>query len=104
MAKSESTSQRISSVASSVLRNKKASKAERSVAVSALTQITTAKETTSKAVALAAAKILRDPKSSKAAKSAAASALTQKPKFKAKSVNSDEVYKAVNSYLAKREA
>jgi hypothetical protein len=86
------------------MNSKTASKAEKSVAASALTQKTSAKNTTSKAVAVAAAKILRDPKASKAAKSAAASALTQKPKFKAKNVNSDDVYRAVNSYLSKREA
>ena len=104
MAKSEKIGRRVSSSASKILTSKTASKAEKSVAASALTQMTRAKDTTSKKIALAAAKILRDPKSSKDAKSVAASALTQKPKFKAKNIKSDEVYRAVNSYLSKREA
>lgn len=99
MAKSESTSQRVGAVRSSKI----ASKAERSVAASALTQKSSGKAT-SKAVASAAAKILKDPNSSKAAKSAAASALTQKPRFKAKGVDTESVYKAVYKYWSKREA
>jgi hypothetical protein len=83
MAKSESTSRKVSSAASKVLRSKTASKAEKAVAASALTQTKSAKETTSKKVASAAAKILHNPKASKAAKSVAASALTQKVKKKA---------------------
>jgi hypothetical protein len=83
MAKSESTSRKVSSAASKVLRSKTASKAEKAVAASALTQTKSAKETTSKKVASAAAKILHNPKASKAAKSAAASALTQKVRKKA---------------------
>jgi len=77
-----STGARVSSVASKVLGSKTASKAERSVAASALTQTKRPKETTSKAVASAASKILHNPKASKAAKSVAASALTQKVKKK----------------------
>jgi hypothetical protein len=83
MAKSESTSRKVSSAASKVLRSKTASKAEKAVAASALTQTKSAKETTSKKVASAAAKILHNPKASKAAKSVAASALTQKVRKKA---------------------
>lgn len=83
MAKSESTSRKVSSAASKVLMSKSASKAEKAVAASALTQTKSAKETTSKKVASAAAKILHNPKASKAAKSVAASALTQKVKKKA---------------------
>jgi hypothetical protein len=83
MAKSESTSRKVSSAASKVLRSKTASKAEKAVAASALTQTKSAKETTSKKVASQAAKVLHDPKASKAAKSAAASALTQKVRKKA---------------------
>jgi hypothetical protein len=82
MAKSEVTSKKVSSAASMVLRSKSASKAEKSVAASALTQTRSPKETTGKAVASAASKILHDPKASKAAKSVAASALTQKTKKK----------------------
>ena len=81
MAKSESTSKKVASSASKVLRSKTASTAEKSVAASALTQ-KGSKETTSAKVAASASKILRDPKASKAAKSAAASALTQKVKKK----------------------
>jgi hypothetical protein len=83
MAKSESTSRKVSSAASKVLRSKTASKAEKAVAASALTQTKSAKETTSKKVASQAAKILHNPKASKAAKSVAASALTQKVRKKA---------------------
>jgi hypothetical protein len=81
MAKSESTSKKVAAAASKVLRSKTASKAEKSVAASALTQKGST-ETTSAKVAATASKVLRDPKASKAAKSAAASALTQKVKKK----------------------
>ncbi|HVZ05852.1 hypothetical protein [Hyphomicrobium sp.] len=81
MAKSESTSKKVATAASKVLRSKTASKAEKSVAASALTQKGST-ETTSAKVAATASKVLRDPKASKAAKSAAASALTQKVKKK----------------------
>jgi hypothetical protein len=81
MAKSESTSKKVASAASKVLRSKTASKAEKAVAASALTQKGST-ETTSTRVAATASKVLRDPKASKAAKSAAASALTQKAKKK----------------------
>jgi hypothetical protein len=76
MAKSESTSKKAASSASKVLRDPKASKAEKSVAASALTQ-KGSMEMTSAKVAATASKVLRDPKASAAAKSAAASALTQ---------------------------
>jgi hypothetical protein len=82
MAKSETTGKKVSSAASTVLRSKTASKAEKSVAASALTQTRSPNETTSKRVASEASKILHDPKASKAAKSVAASALTQKVKKK----------------------
>ena len=79
---SESTSKKVSSAAAKVMKSKTASKAEKSVAASALTQTKSAKETTGKAVATSASKILKDPKASKQAKSVAASALTQKTKAK----------------------
>jgi hypothetical protein len=82
MAKSEVTSKKVSSAASKVLRSKTATKAEKSVAASALTQTKAPNETTGAKVASAAAKILHDPKASKEAKSVAASALTQKTKAK----------------------
>ena len=75
----ESTSKSTSRAASKVLRDPKASKAEKSAAASALTQ-SKSRETTGAGAAKAASKALRDPKASKAAKSAAASALTQKKK------------------------
>ncbi|MET0431848.1 MAG: hypothetical protein ABWX70_02200 [Hyphomicrobium sp.] len=81
MAKSESTSKKVASSASKVLRSKTASKAEKSVAASALTQKGST-ETTSKKVASEASKILHNPKASKQAKSVAASTLTQKTKKK----------------------
>ena len=77
MAKSESTSKKVASAASKVLNDPKASKAEKSVAASALTQKGSTEKTSAK-VASTASKVLRDPKASKDAKSAAASALTQK--------------------------
>lgn len=82
MAKSEVTSKKVSSAAARVMKSKTASKAEKAVAASALTQTKSAKETTGKAVASAAAKILKDKNASKEAKSVAASALTQKTKAK----------------------
>ena len=81
MAKSESTSKKVASAASKVLKSKSARKAEKSVAASALTQ-KGSKETTSARVAKAASKVLSSKTASKAAKSAAASALTQKVKKK----------------------
>lgn len=63
------------------MRDPKASKAEKSVAASALTQKGSTEKTSAK-VASSASKVLNDPKASKAAKSAAASALTQKTKKK----------------------
>ena len=83
MAKSESTSKKVSSSASKILQSKTASKAEKSVAGSALTQ-RRSKEVTGVRVAASAAKILKDPKASKVAKSVAASTLTQKVKAKKK--------------------
>ncbi len=77
--KSESTGSSAAKSASKVLRDPKASKAEKSAAASALTQ-SKSRETTGAGAAKAASKVLRDPKASKAAKSAAASALTQKKK------------------------
>ena len=84
MAKAETTSKRVSSAASKFLRSKSASKAEKSVAASALTQSRNPKETSGKKVASAASKILRSKTASKQAKSVAASALTQKVKAKKK--------------------
>lgn len=83
MAKSESTSKKVASSAAKVLKSKTATKAEKSVAASALTQKGST-EQTSKKVASAAAKILKSKTASKEAKSAAASALTQKVKAKKK--------------------
>jgi hypothetical protein len=77
MARSESTSNKVAASASKVLRDPKASKAEKSVAASALTQKGSTDKTSTR-VAATASKVLRDPKASAAAKSAAASALTQK--------------------------
>ncbi|CCB63284.1 hypothetical protein RLW55_03510 [Hyphomicrobium sp. B1] len=79
MAKSESTSKKVASAASKVLKSKTATKAEKAVAASALTQKGST-ETTSAKVASSAAKILKSKTASKEAKSAAASALTQKVK------------------------
>lgn len=79
MAKSESTSKKVASAASKVLKSKTATKAEKAVAASALTQKGST-ETTSAKVASSASKILRSKTASKEAKSAAASALTQKVK------------------------
>lgn len=77
MAKSASTGKGVASAASKVLHDPKSSKAEKSVAASALVQKGT-KDVTSAKVASSAGKILHDAKASKAAKSAAASALAQK--------------------------
>jgi len=75
----ESTGKGAASAAARVMKSKTATKAEKAVAASALTQKGST-ENTSKAVASKAAKVLKDPKASKDAKSAAASALTQKKK------------------------
>lgn len=77
MAKGESTGRGAAAAASKVLRSKSATKAEKSAAASALTQVGS-KEVTGKKAATAASKVLANPKASKAAKSAAASALTQR--------------------------
>jgi hypothetical protein len=80
--RSEATGSKVSAAASKVLRSKTASKAEKAVAASALTQTKSVTETTSKKVSAAASKILRSKSASKEAKSVAASALTQKVKKK----------------------
>lgn len=78
----EVTGRRAATAASKTLRSPTASKAAKSAAGSALTQVRSksgTNETTSKRVATAAAKTLRNPNAPKAAKSAAGSALTQRP-------------------------
>lgn len=77
MAKSESTGKGAASAAARVMKSKTASKAEKAVAASALTQKGSNEKTSAK-VASSAAKVLKDKNASKDAKSAAASALTQK--------------------------
>ena len=77
MAKSESTGKKAASAAGKVLASTSATKAQKSVAASALTQKGSTEKTSAK-VASAASKILQSKSASKAAKSAAASALTQK--------------------------
>ena len=79
MAKSASTGKSVASSAAKVLKSKTATKAEKAVAASALTQ-KGSNERTSAKVASSAAKILKSKTASKEAKSAAASALTQKKK------------------------
>lgn len=64
MAKSESTSKKVASAASKVLKSKTATKAEKAVAASALTQKGST-ETTSAKVASSAAKILKSKTASK---------------------------------------
>ncbi len=80
--KGGSTGRKAASAASKVLHSKSATKAEKSVAASALTQ-KGSKEQTSAKVASSASKVLKSKTASKAAKSAAASALSQKTKKKA---------------------
>jgi len=77
--KSESTSKGVASAAAKVLKSKTASKDEKAVAASALTQKGSTEKTSAK-VASTAAKVLKSKTASKEAKSAAASALTQKKK------------------------
>ncbi|MGB6100675.1 MAG: hypothetical protein WBG44_07320 [Comamonas sp.] len=79
MAKDGKTSGRVASKASDILRSTSASKAEKSVAASALAQSGTNKTTSAK-VAAAAAKALDQPGASKAAKAVAGSVLAQKSK------------------------
>lgn len=79
MAKSEKTSPRVASTASSSLRSAGASRVEKTLAGSALAQAAIAK-TTSPKVAGAAAKALDNPRSSPTTKTLAGSVLTQKPK------------------------
>jgi hypothetical protein len=80
--KSGSTGSKVASSAASVMRSKTASKAEKSVAASALTQKGSNEQTSAK-VASSAGKILTSKTASSAAKSAAASALAQKNKKRA---------------------
>jgi hypothetical protein len=75
--KSGSTGATVASAAAKVLKDKTATKEEKAVAASALTQ-KGSDETTSAKVATSAAKVLRSKTASKDAKAAAASALTQK--------------------------
>lgn len=78
-AKSASTGTKVASAAAKVMKSKTASKEEKAVAASALTQ-KGSDEGTSAKVASTAGKVLKSKTASKEAKSAAASALTQKKK------------------------
>lgn len=77
MAKSASTGKKVASAAAKVLKSKTATKAEKAVAASALTQKGSNEKTSAK-VASSAGKVLASKTASKEAKAAAASALTQK--------------------------
>ena len=77
-----STGSRVASAAAKVMQSKTASKAEKSVAASALTQKGSTEKTSAR-VASSAGKILTSKTASKGAKSAAASALSQKTKKRA---------------------
>lgn len=77
MSKSEKTTGRVASKASSILRNPGASQTSKSVAGSALSQAGTSKQTSSK-VASKASKALNDGRSSSTTKTLAGSVLTQK--------------------------
>ncbi len=79
MAKSASTGKGAASAAAKVLKSKTASKAEKQVAASTLTQKDSTEKTSAK-VASSAGKVLTSKSASKDAKSAAASALAQKKK------------------------
>ena len=80
--KVDSTGGKVASAASKVLTSKTTSKAEKSVAASALTQKNSSEQTSAR-VATSASKILQSKTASKDAKSAAASALGQKNRKKA---------------------
>ena len=77
-----STGSQVASAAAKVMASKTASKQEKSVAASALTQKGSTEQTGAK-VASSAGKILKSKTASKSAKSAAASALSQKTKKRA---------------------
>ncbi|MBA0232635.1 hypothetical protein E4420_11860 [Stenotrophomonas maltophilia] len=79
MSKDEKTSGRVASQASQILRNSSSSKADKSMAGSALAQAGTNKTTSSK-IGTIAARALERPTTSKAAKAIAGSVLTQKSK------------------------
>jgi hypothetical protein len=102
MAKTESSGKRVAAAASKVLRSRTASKEEKAVAASALTQMDNPKETTGKRVASAASKILQDPRASKEAKSVAASALTAKTRLSLGSDRERAIYEGVRVYFAKK--
>jgi hypothetical protein len=80
--KGGSTGGKVASAAAKVLKDKSASKEEKSVAASALTQ-KGSNEQTSARVASSAARVMRSKTASPAARSAAASALSQKTKKRA---------------------
>ena len=75
--RSETTGPRAATAASKVMRDPRATAAEKSAAASTLTQVRAQNEETRAAAASNAGRVLADPASSAAAKSAAASALTQ---------------------------
>lgn len=103
MRKSDSTSKKVASSASKVLRSKTATKAEKSVAASALAQKGSDEQTSAK-IAKAAAKILKSKTASKEAKSAAASALTQKTGVLAAFVPDHPEVLALKARIAELEA
>ena len=80
--KGGSTGSKVASAAAKVMQSKTATKLEKSVAASALTQKGSNEQTSAK-VATSASKVLMSKTASKEAKSAAASALAQKTKKKA---------------------
>lgn len=82
MATSKSTSSKVASKASQVLKDKMASKDAKQAAASVLTQSKTKKEDTSAKVAKSASKVLHDKNASSAQRSVAGSALAQARKKK----------------------
>lgn len=80
MKKSEVTSKRAATAASTILRNEGSSKTAKSAAGSALSQRKAPAKVTSSMAATAASKTLHSSSASKTAKTSAGSALTQKPK------------------------
>jgi hypothetical protein len=104
MTKQRSDTEYVATSATKLLKSKSASKAEKQVAASVLSQLRGIEVMASKKISASASKILRDPKSSKDARSTAASALIQRPKFRAKSVKTSDVYRAVETYFSSKKA
>ncbi len=95
-----SASKSLTASAARVLEDGNASKGEKQLAASMLSNASRANKDTARR----AAKAIRDPNASKDVKAVAASALVQRPKFKADDIETRKIYEAVRKYYSQQSA